>query len=101
MLQISQTDATVNLGQRLWSGVADLHGSLHHAGSLGKLSFCLSVDQGERLVSIDALTQADKVGQTDGIIEFVGGGAATAPMATTARPSSRVSIAVTNPLWAA
>ena len=35
------------------------------------------MDQGERLISLDALTQADKVGQTDGIIEFVGGGAAT------------------------
>ena len=55
LLQIGQTDATVNLGQCLGSGVTDLHGSLHHAGGLGKLGFCLSVDQRERLVSLDAL----------------------------------------------
>ena len=101
LLQISQTDATVNLGQRLWSSVADLDGSLHHAGGLGKLSLCLSVDQGERLVSLDALPQADKVGQTDCVIELVASGATATAMATTARPSSRVSMAVTKPLLAA
>ena len=39
--------------------------------------FSLSVDHGDRLVSIDALTQADKVGQTNRIIKFVTGSAAT------------------------
>ena len=77
MLQIGQTDATVNLGQCLGSSVTDLDSRLHHAGSLSKLLFGLSVDQGNRLVSIDALAQADKVGQTDGVIEFVTGGATT------------------------
>ncbi len=35
----------------------------------------MSVDQGERLVCLNALTQADKVGQTDRIIKLVTGSA--------------------------
>ena len=70
MLQIGQTDATVNLGQCLGSSVTDLDGCLHHAGGLGKLSFCLSVDQGERLVSIDALTPALQITEARNSTDF-------------------------------
>ena len=77
MLQISQGDTTVHFRQCLWSLATNSDSRLHHAGSLSILLFSLSVDQRDRLVSIDALTQADKVGQTDRIIQFVTGSAAT------------------------
>ena len=88
----SATDATAT---RQRSGVTDRNGSLHHAAAWQIAA--LERDQASGRQH-RRLTQADKVGQTDRIIEF----GLARRVATTAhwpprpRPSSRVSMAAMN-----